>query len=545
MTDYPALHLLIDGEQISGDGRETEDVINPATEEVLGALPHATPADLDRALEAAQRGFHQWRRTSADKRASILTKAAGLIRERAREIGETLTKEQGKPVSEGRGEASYSANLLEFYAQECKRIYGRTLVRQEGARAEVQYHPVGPIAGFAPWNFPAINVMRKIGGALAAGCSVIVKPSEETPASGIAMVQALLDAGVPGGVVQCVFGVPSDVSEHLLGSPIIRKLTFTGSTTVGKQLAKLAAEDLKIATMELGGHGPVLVFSDCDVDKAVDVMVANKFRNAGQVCVSPTRFLIEDGVFEQFRDGFVKRAAAMTVGNGMDKGTDMGPMANARGLDNIAKLIGNAQDKGANLLTGGERIGNQGFFHQPTVLERSTAGCRHHEQRAFRPRRHPQPDVGRRSDDRRSQPPALRPCRLRLDRWPSPPPPPCHGCRGRNAGDQHRRCFHRRCPFWRGQMVRLWQRRRARRCDGLHGREGHPRGVGRKLLWRWLVSFHPIWTITFAKVHLDTCRLEQFASGEFGTFKIEESQIYRLFPKRTSIGNSIESLISK
>lgn len=368
MTDYPTLHLLIDGEQLSGSGRATEEVINPATEEVLATLPHATSADLDRALEAAQRGFHEWRKTSADKRQAILTKAASLLRERAPEIGETLTREQGKPVAEGRGEAMYSADLLEFYAQECRRIYGRTLVRPEGQRAEVQYHPVGPVAGFAPWNFPAINVMRKIGGALAAGCSVIVKPSEETPASGIAMVQALLDAGVPGSVVQCVFGVPSDVSEHLLGSPIIRKLTFTGSTPVGKHLAKLAADDLKITTMELGGHGPVLVFDDCDVDQAVDTMVANKFRNAGQVCVSPTRFLIEDNVFERFRDRFTRRAAAMTVGNGLDNGTDMGPMANARGLDNIQKLIANAQDKGGTLLTGGERIGNQGFFHQPSVL---------------------------------------------------------------------------------------------------------------------------------------------------------------------------------
>ncbi|WP_340588708.1 NAD-dependent succinate-semialdehyde dehydrogenase [Erythrobacter alti] len=368
MTDYPELHLLIDGEPVSGGGRQTEEVINPATEEVLGTLPHASGDDLDRALEAAQRGFHEWRKTSADKRASILTKAAALLRERADAIGEMLTREQGKPLAEGRGEAMYAANLIEFYAQECKRIYGRTLVRPEGARAEVQYHPVGPVAGFAPWNFPAINVMRKIGGALAAGCSVIVKPSEETPATGIAVVQALLDAGVPGSAVQCVFGVPSDVSEHLLGSPIIRKLTFTGSTPVGKHLAKLAAEDLKITTMELGGHGPVLVFDDCDVDKAVDTMAANKFRNAGQVCVSPTRFLIEESAFERFRDRFAERAAALSVGNGMDKGTDMGPMANARGLDNISKLIANAKDKGGTLLTGGERIGNQGFFHQPTVL---------------------------------------------------------------------------------------------------------------------------------------------------------------------------------
>ncbi|WP_271078793.1 NAD-dependent succinate-semialdehyde dehydrogenase [Aurantiacibacter sp. MUD61] len=368
MTDYPTLHLLIDGEQISGDGRETEEVINPATEDVLGTLPHATADDLDRALEAAERGFKEWRTTSADKRCAILTKAANLLRERASDLGTILTMEQGKTLAEGRGEFMYSANLLEFYAQEAKRTFGRTLVRPEGSRVEVQYHPVGPVAGFAPWNFPAINVMRKIGGALAAGCSTIVKPSEETPASGIAVVQALLDAGVPGGVVQCVFGVPSDVSEHLLGSPIIRKLTFTGSTPVGKHLAKLAAEDLKITTMELGGHGPVLIFNDTDIDKALDTMAPGAYRNAGQVCVSPTRFLIEEDVFGKFRDGFVERVEKMQVGNGLEKGTDMGPMANSRGRENVGKLIAQAQDAGGTLLSGGERIGNQGFFHQPTVL---------------------------------------------------------------------------------------------------------------------------------------------------------------------------------
>ena len=368
MTDYPALHLLIDGEQLSGEGRETEEVINPATEEVLGTLPHASAADLDRALEAAERGFAAWKNTSADKRASILAKAANLIRERAGDIATNLTREQGKPLAEGKGEAVYSAALLEFYSQECKRIYGRTLVRPEGSRVEVQYHPVGPVAGFAPWNFPAINVMRKIGGPLAAGCSVIVKPSEETPASGIAIVQALLDAGVPGGAVQCVFGVPSDVSDHLIGSPIIRKITFTGSTQVGKLLARKAADDLKIATMELGGHGPVLVFDDCDIDAAVKTMAANKYRNAGQVCISPTRFLVHENVFDKFRDGFVERAKGIAVGNGLEDGTVVGPMANARGRDNLGKLIANAKDKGGKLLTGGEVIGNQGFFHQPTVL---------------------------------------------------------------------------------------------------------------------------------------------------------------------------------
>ena len=368
MTDYPDLHLLIGGEKVSGEGRDTAEVIDPATGEAIGTVPHATADDLDRALDAAQRGFHEWRKTSADKRAAILAKAAGLIRERAGDIGKVLTREQGKPVKEAVGETMYCAMLLEFYAQEIKRIYGRTLVRPEGQRVEVQYHPVGPVAGFAAWNFPAINVMRKIGGALAAGCSTIVKPSEETPAAGLALVQALLDAGVPGDAVQCVFGVPDDVSRRLLASPVIRKVTFTGSTAVGKHLAKLAADDLKVATMELGGHAPVLVFEDSDIDKALDTMVGAKFRNAGQVCVSPTRFLIEEPVFEKFRDGFVERTKKIAVGNGFDDGTQIGPMANSRGLDSLGDRIADATDKGAKLLAGGSRIGNQGYFHEPTVL---------------------------------------------------------------------------------------------------------------------------------------------------------------------------------
>ncbi|MGB3166699.1 MAG: NAD-dependent succinate-semialdehyde dehydrogenase [Alteraurantiacibacter sp.] len=368
MMDYPQLHLLIDSEKVTGGGRDTEKVTNPATGETLGTLPHATSDDLDRALEASQRGFREWRATPADKRAKILGKAADLLRERANDLGAILTMEQGKTRGEGIGEIHYSANLLQFYAEEARRTYGRTMVRGDGGRVEVQYHPVGPVAGFAPWNFPAINVMRKIGGALAAGCSTIVKPSEETPASGIAVVQALLDAGVPSGAVQCVFGVPSEVSEHLLASPIIRKLTFTGSTPVGKHLAKLAAEDLKIVTMELGGHAPVLIFDDCNLDKALDTMAPGAFRNAGQVCVSPTRFLVQENAFERFRDGFVERVEKLVVGDGLEKGTQMGPMANSRGRDNIEKLIADATGKGAKLLTGGERIGNQGFFHQPTVL---------------------------------------------------------------------------------------------------------------------------------------------------------------------------------
>lgn len=368
MSDHSSLHLLIGGEKLSGGGRETLDVIDPATAEVLGALPKATTDDLDRALANAETGFHSWRKESADKRAAALNKAASIIRERAQDIGQLLTKEQGKPIREAVGEVIYCAMLFEFYAGECKRTYGRELVRPTGQSARVIYVPVGPVAGFAAWNFPAINVARKVGGAIAAGCSVIVKPSEETPAAGIALCQALLDGGVPDDVCQVVFGVPDEVSRHLLASPIIRKVTFTGSTEVGKHLTKLAAEDMKVTTMELGGHAPIMVFKDSDVDNVLDTMVGAAYRNAGQVCVSPTRFLVEEELFPAFRDGFVERAKQITVGNGFDKDTRMGPMANERGPEGLAKKIADAKDKGATIAAGGERIGNQGFFFEPTVL---------------------------------------------------------------------------------------------------------------------------------------------------------------------------------
>ncbi len=368
MSEYPELHLLIGGEKLAGSGRDSEDVISPMTGEAIASLPHATSDDLDGALANADKGFAEWRLATAEKREAVMRGAAKLLRERAGDIALMLTREQGKPLSQAKGEVIYSAMLFEFYAGECKRSYGRTLVRPEGQRSEVRYDPVGPVAAFAPWNFPALNVARKVGGPIAAGCSVIVKPSEETPAAGLAVAQALLDAGCPPEVCQVVFGVPDTVSRHLLGSPIIRKLSFTGSTAVGKHLAKLAAEDLKRTTMELGGHAPILVFADSDIDRALDTMVPNAYRNGGQVCVSPTRFLVEEPVFDKFREGFVERVEAMTVGDPLKQGTDMGPMANARGPDQMERMIGEAKDRGAQCLTGGERIGNQGFFYKPTVL---------------------------------------------------------------------------------------------------------------------------------------------------------------------------------
>jgi succinate-semialdehyde dehydrogenase/glutarate-semialdehyde dehydrogenase len=276
--------------------------------------------------------------------------------------------EEGKPFPEARIEVMMNVGLFNFYAGEASRLYGRELVRPVGQRSTVRWEPVGPVAAFAPWNFPLGNPGRKLGAPIAAGCSVILKAAEETPASALGVLQCLLDAGLPKQVAQAVFGVPDEVSRHLLGSKVIRKLSFTGSTVVGRHLIKLAAENMLRTTMELGGHGPVLVFDDVDVDKVLDVAVPGKYRNCGQVCVSPTRFIVQEDVFERFRDGFIERAKAVKVGDGLEASTQMGPMANPRRPEAMDRLIGDAKDKGAKLGTGGMRIGNRGFFYQPSVL---------------------------------------------------------------------------------------------------------------------------------------------------------------------------------
>ena len=368
MTDYPALHMLIEGERVARGARRVHAVVNPATGETIGELPLADAADLDRALDAAKRGFAKWRKTAPQQRAKVLQDAARLLVERQETLARTATMEQGKPLLESRGEVMMVVNLFNFYAAECQRVYGRTLVRPEGMRSEVRYEPVGPVAAFSPWNFPLGNVGRKLGAPIAAGCSVIMKSAEETPASALGILQALYDAGLPTDVAQAVFGVPDEVSRHLLASPVIRKLSFTGSTVIGKHLARLAADNMLRTTMELGGHGPVLVFGDADVDRALDVMAGHKYRNAGQVCVSPPRFIVEESVFERFRDGFAARAKAIKVGNGLEDGTQMGPMANPRRPDAMERMIGDAVQRGARLMAGGERLGNQGFFYAPSVL---------------------------------------------------------------------------------------------------------------------------------------------------------------------------------
>jgi succinate-semialdehyde dehydrogenase/glutarate-semialdehyde dehydrogenase len=360
--------MIIAGERVFGGGRRTHAVVNPATGETSGELPLAEPADLDRALETAQRGFKLWRKSTPQQRAAVLQGAARLLLERQEDLARIATLEQGKPLAESRIEVLMNVGLFQFYAGEVFRIYGRALVRPEGMRSTVTHEPVGPVAAFAPWNFPLGNPGRKLGAPIAAGCSVILKSAEETPASALGVLQCLLDAGLPPEVAQAVFGVPDEVSRHLLGSPIIRKLSFTGSTVVGKHLAKLAADDMKRTTMELGGHGPVLVFGDADLDRVLDTVVTQKYRNAGQVCVSPTRFIVEESVYDRFRDAFAERARTITVGNGLDDTTRMGPMANPRRPEAMDRLIGDAVSRGARLHTGGERVGNAGFFYAPSVL---------------------------------------------------------------------------------------------------------------------------------------------------------------------------------
>lgn len=368
MTDYPTdLGLFLAGSWRLGEGRDLHAVVDPATGATIGEQPLATAADLDEALHTADAGFKTWRATDVDARATILRRAATLLRDRADGIARTLTTEQGKPLNEARGEVAGAAQMFDWYAEEARRNGGRVLVRPTGQRSIVIRQPVGPVAAFSPWNFPVYLMAKKLAPALAAGCSVIAKPPEETPGSTSALIRCLHDAGLPSGVVQAVYGVPDTVSRHLLASPVIRKLSFTGSVPVGRHLMRLAADGLKRVTMELGGHAPVLVFDDCDLDRTLDMVVAQKFRNAGQVCVSPTRFYVQDAIYDRFVAGFVARTGHVTVGNGLDPATGMGPLANRRRPDAVGALVADAQARGARVLSGGER-GETGFFFRPTVL---------------------------------------------------------------------------------------------------------------------------------------------------------------------------------
>jgi succinate-semialdehyde dehydrogenase/glutarate-semialdehyde dehydrogenase len=367
MPEYKMPLMLIAGTWTEGSGEPTE-VFNPATGEKLSALPRATIGDLDRALASVQRGFELWSSMPAEKRCDIVMEGCRLLRERAAEIAPIITMEQGKPVEEARLEVIRAASIIEWDVNEGRRAYGTIVPSEPGLMRYGIKLPIGPVAAFTPWNFPISSPARKIGGALGAGCSILIRASEETPAACAALVKCLVDGGLPAEVINLVYGTPSEVSTHVLASPIIRAMTFTGSTAVGKHLAGLAAQHMKPAVMELGGHSPVLIFDDFDAVTAARQGVAAKFRNAGQICTCPTRFVVHEDVHDVFVETFVAEAEKIKVGNGLDPDTKMGPLANRRRLEALESLVADATARGATLLTGGSRIGNQGCFFQPTVL---------------------------------------------------------------------------------------------------------------------------------------------------------------------------------
>ncbi len=366
---YTPLALYIDGEFLGGDGRHEQDVVNPATGEVLGTLPHARPEDLQRALDAAQRAFETWRYSSPMDRSAILRQVAQLTRDRAEDIARALTLDQGKPLAESRGEIIACADHADWHAEECRRIYGRIIPsRKPEVRQMVLREPVGVCAAFSPWNFPYNQAIRKICAAVGAGCTIILKGPEDSPSAVMAIARMFHDAGLPPGVLNVVWGVPSEVSDTLIRSPIVRKVSFTGSVPVGKQLAALAGAHMKRITMELGGHSPVLVFDDADVPRAARQLARFKIRNAGQVCISPTRFYVQDGAYETFLETFLEELRGIRVGDGLAPDTDMGPLAHERRLPVMERFVEDARSRGGEVLLGGSRLDRPGFFFEPTVI---------------------------------------------------------------------------------------------------------------------------------------------------------------------------------
>jgi succinate-semialdehyde dehydrogenase/glutarate-semialdehyde dehydrogenase len=386
MSNYPHVQLYIDGHWREGAAARKLPVRNPATGELMGELACAETADLEEVAEAANRGFDVWRKISAFDRYKMMRKAAQLLRDRVETVAQLMTMEQGKPLAEARMEVMAGADTIDWFAEEGRRAYGRVIpARQMDVYQLVIKEPVGPVAAFTPWNFPINQIVRKLSAALAAGCSIIVKAPEETPASPAELIRAFIDAGVPAGVVNLVYGDPAHISTYLIAHPAIRKISFTGSTPVGKQLAAMAGQHMKRMTMELGGHAPVIVFNDADIALAAKTMAASKFRNAGQVCVSPTRFLVQEGVFNEFVDQFVMHAEKLKVGNGMETGINMGPLANPRRMSAMQNLVADAAQQNAKLKTGGKALGAAGNFWAPTVLTELPLSARAMTEEPFGP----------------------------------------------------------------------------------------------------------------------------------------------------------------
>ena len=368
---YEQYGLYIDGSWRPASDGGVKEVYDPATEDVIGTIPAATTADLDAAVAAAERGLKVWRATNPWERGATIRKVADLIRQRVDAIAELMSAETGKPVAEATAETNAAADQFEWYSEETKRIYGQTIEgRTPDVRLTVRYQPVGVVAAFSAWNFPALLPSRKIAAALGAGCAIVIKPAGEAPGSCMALIQACHDAGIPAGVVNFVTGDSSLIAPHLIKAEAVRKVSLTGSVSVGQQILHLAADGVKKVTMELGGHGPVLVFGDADAEAAARTCAATKFRNCGQVCISPSRFYVHESVYDVFASTFAEVAKGLTVGRGLDNGVQMGPMANARGLATDKDMIADAQSRGADLLAGGGTPTGleKGYFLEPTVL---------------------------------------------------------------------------------------------------------------------------------------------------------------------------------
>ena len=383
---YEELALYLDGQFVKGGGRKEQDVFDPATDTVIARLPHATKEDLDTALNSAARAFETWKKTSPMERSKILRKVADLARERAKSIGANMTLDQGKPIAEAVGEVMMCAEHADWHAEECRRIYGRVIPpRVDGVRQLVLREPIGVCAAFTPWNFPFNQAIRKVVAALGAGCTIVLKGPEDAPSGVVALARLFHDAGLPAGCLNIVWGVPHEVSTYLINSPIVRKVSFTGSVAIGKQLAAMAGGVMKRCTMELGGHAPVIVCDDADIDKAADILVGFKFRNAGQVCISPTRFFVQEGAYDRFVARFVDKTKAIKVGAGSDPANRMGPLAQKRRIAAFASFIDDAHQRGASVLAGGSAMEGAGSFYSPTVLADLPADSRIMHEEPFGP----------------------------------------------------------------------------------------------------------------------------------------------------------------
>ena len=383
MSGYPDLHLYINGEWRKA--RRDLPVRNPATEAEIGRLPHADKSDLDDALAAAEKGFRVWRQVAPAERAKIINKAAALMRKRQEPIAAAITAEHGKPLAQARLEVIRGCEFFEWDASEATRTYGRVIPSAPGVKYVVHHQPIGTVAAFSPWNFPMSQPSRKVAGALASGCSIILKPAEETPAGALHIARAFHDAGLPPGVLNLVFGTPPEISDYLIRQDAVRLVAFTGSTAVGKHLTMLAAQHMTPVLMELGGHAPVIVCEDTDVEAAAISGAVRKMRNAGQVCTSPTRFFVHESIFNKYCETFVRRAADTVVGNGVAPGVEMGPLAHERRPVAVAALVEDAQAKGAEIRTGGNRLGDKGYFFEPTVLANVPENARIMQEEPFGP----------------------------------------------------------------------------------------------------------------------------------------------------------------